>query len=132
MTPLMLVDDLMGRGVYLTVAGDALELDAPPNVVTDADVEALRANKQAVVAILRLDAGLSITDADAELLACEEIAPADVPMCDRCGRLCDVQTLAETWHCSHCDPAAAARRERTVRLMERAKSIRCYNQPCNG
>lgn len=41
----------------------------------------------------------------------------DVPGCETCGRYCDVQRLDGVWKCSRCDPEAAARRDRTERIV---------------
>jgi hypothetical protein len=49
MTPLALITDLSARGVIVTVAGNAIRLDAPVGVLTDADVAALRELKQQVL-----------------------------------------------------------------------------------
>lgn len=49
MTPLALITDLSARRVVVTVTGNAIELDAPAGVLTDADVTALRQLKQQVI-----------------------------------------------------------------------------------
>ncbi|TWT69717.1 hypothetical protein [Crateriforma conspicua] len=67
------------------------------------------------------------TEAAAELDALEEVDLDDVPVCS-CGRYCDVQTLDDAWHCSHCNPEEAEhRRKQTQRLLAAAKRIRKEN-----
>ena len=56
----------------------------------------------------------------------DEVSFDDVPVCS-CGRYCDVQTLDDAWHCSHCDPNAEERRNRTQRLLAAADRIRREN-----
>ena len=66
-------------------------------------------------------------EAAAELDALEEVDFDDVPVCS-CGRHCDVQTLDDKWHCSHCNPSEAEqRRKQTQRLLDAAKRIRREN-----
>jgi len=66
------------------------------------------------------------TEASALLDELEEVDFDDVPVCS-CGRYCDVQTLDDAWHCSHCDPNAEERRKRTQRLLAATKRIRREN-----
>jgi len=63
-------------------------------------------------------------DVAAECLSTDEVDPHDVPMCDRCGRLCDVLTCGDRWACSHCDPLADHRRQVTQQLLQKAEAIR--------
>lgn len=65
-------------------------------------------------------------EASALLDELEEVDFDDVPVCS-CGRYCDVQTLDDAWHCSHCDPNGEERRRRTRRLLATAKRIRREN-----
>lgn len=53
MTPLELLSDLEDRGVRLQAAGDWITFEAPRGVLQDAEREALRAHKAAVLALLR-------------------------------------------------------------------------------
>ncbi len=131
MTVETLLADLSARGVVVTVAGDSIELDAPAGVLTDDDVGALRESKPDIIRRLRLAEGLPIDDDAARLLAMDEVDPADVPTCTSCGRLCDVQTLDDAWHCTQGDPLAEARQQRTQRLLRRAAAIR-YTHKRNG
>ncbi|QDV44980.1 hypothetical protein Enr13x_48530 [Stieleria neptunia] len=131
MTLLALLTDLSARGVIVTVAGDAIELDAPADALTDDDVVALRESKPDIIRLLRLADGLPVDDDAAATLALDEVDPAGVPTCKSCGGLCDVQTLDDRWHCSHCDPLAEHRRRRTERLLRSAAAIR-YTGNRNG
>lgn len=54
----------------------------------------------------------------------EPIDPDSVPICPSCGRWCDVMTLAESWHCSRCDPKADERRRRTLRVLSLVSRFR--------
>ena len=74
------------------------------------------------------DDGPWIIDAEASALLdeLEEVDFDDVPVCS-CGRYCDVQTLDDKWHCSHCDPGADERRKRSQRLLATANRIRKEN-----
>ena len=66
-------------------------------------------------------------EAAAELDALEEVDFDDVPVCS-CGRYCDVQTLDDRWHCSHCNPKdAEQRRKQTQRLLAAAERVRHEN-----
>ena len=70
-----------------------------------------------------------IIDAEAAALLdeLEEVDLDDVPVCS-CGRYCDVQTLDDRWHCSHCHPTEAEqRRKQTQRLLAAANRIRLEN-----
>lgn len=71
-----------------------------------------------------------IIDAEAAAMLdeLEEVSFDDVPVCSR-GRYCDVQTLDDAWHCSHCDPNAEKRRKRTQRLLAATERIRRDNGP---
>lgn len=53
-----------------------------------------------------------------------EVVARDVPTCDRCGKLCDVQTIDHAWHCAACDPVADQRRRRTEKLLQHIAAIR--------
>lgn len=45
------------------------------------------------------------------------VDPGAVPACPSCGDLCDVQTLADAWRCSRCDPEDDLRRGLTLRVL---------------
>jgi hypothetical protein len=60
------------------------------------------------------------------------IDPNDVPTCETCGRLCDTLTVDDAWLCSRCDSVATIGRRKIERLMQQAKSIRCYDGRRNG
>ena len=124
MTVVELLFELESRGVMLFVDGNNLEFDAPHGTLTDADIDVLRTAKPEILRLHRLSNDEPIDDDAANLLSCVVVEPDDVPMCDRCGRFCDVQTLSGTWDCSNCDPMAAARQQKTLQLLERAESIR--------
>ncbi len=53
-----------------------------------------------------------------------EVDPNDVPLCDRCGKSCDVQTTDDAWHCAACDPQADQRKQRTKKLLQDIATIR--------
>jgi len=131
MTPDSLLADLSARGVVAVLAGDEIKLRAPAGSLTDDDVVVLRDHKPDVLRLLRLAEGLPIDDDAARLLAMDEVDPADVPTCTSCGRLCDVQSLDDAWHCTPCDPLAEARRRRTERLLRSVAAIR-YTHNRNG
>ena len=61
------------------------------------------------------------------------MAPDDLPTCDRCGDLCDTQTLDDRWHCSHCFPAESAiRRARSRQLMSRSAEMKARSRKEHG
>jgi len=131
MTPDILLADFVARGVVVAIAGDDIKLRAPAGSLTDADLDVLRDHKPDIIRLLRLADGLPIDDTAARLLAMDEVDPADVPTCTSCGRLCDVQTLDDAWHCTPCDPLAEDRRRRTEKLLRTAAAIR-YTHNRNG
>lgn len=51
-----ILGSLRGRGIMLWVSKGALYFDGPEDVVTEADVEALREHKQAIVATITREA----------------------------------------------------------------------------
>lgn len=131
MTPETLLAGLSARGVVVALDCGDIKLRGPAAAITDDDVVALRNHKRDVIRLLRLAEGLPIDDEAAALLAMDEVDPDDVPVCKSCGRLCDVQTLDDRWHCSPCDPNAGERRRRTERLLRSAAAIR-YTHNRNG
>lgn len=123
MTPETVLSDFADRGIVIALAGDDIKLSASKGVVTPEDVGTLRDHKPDVVRLLRLAEGLPIDDEAAALLGMDEVDPADLPACESCGRLCDVQTLDDRWNCSLCDPKADQRRRRTERLLRTTAAI---------
>lgn len=131
MTPETLLDDLSDRGVIVTALGDDIKLRGPIAAITDVDVSQLRASKPDVLRLLRLQAGLPADDEADAGLDMVELDPSEVPACASCGRLCDVQSLDDRWHCTPCDPLAEQRRQRTERLLRTSAAIR-YTGKCDG
>ncbi|MCP4886803.1 MAG: hypothetical protein GY904_09340 [Planctomycetaceae bacterium] len=131
MTPETVLSDFADRGIVIALAGNDIKLSASKGIVTPEDVGNLRNHKPDVIRLLRLAEGLPIDDEAAALLAMNEVDPAAVPVCESCGRLCDVQTLDNRWHCSPCDPKADERRRRTERLLRASAAIR-YTHTRNG
>ncbi len=124
MTPVEMLLELEDRGVQITLVGDSLSVDAPHGVLSEDDVQQLRDRKTDLVRLLRLAAGLTVDDEAAELLDCDEVDPDMVPVCESCGRYCDVETLDEIWICSRCDSEATTRKQRTLRILSRASQSR--------
>ena len=62
-----LIADLRARGVVLTAEGDSLRYDGPDGAITTEDLEGLRANKAAILALLR-EAPVAIS-AEAEAIS---------------------------------------------------------------
>ncbi len=131
MTPETLMMSFADRGIAVALAGDDIKLSASKGIVTPEDVGTLRNHKPDVIRLLRLADGLPIDDEAAAFLVMDEVDPADVPVCESCGRLCNVQTLDDAWHCSPCDPKADERRRRTERLLRASAAIR-YTHTRNG
>lgn len=55
MTLKTLLADFASRGVTITLVGESLEIDAPENVLTDADLNVLRSSKPDIIEHLRSD-----------------------------------------------------------------------------
>lgn len=118
-----LLADLESRNVLLTVVGGDLHYDAPSGVLSDADIDALKIAKPALLGLHLICEGDPEGMSADDLLGYVIANPSDIPLCDRCGRFCDVQTLAESWHCSNCDPLADARKQRTMHLLESVQRL---------
>ncbi|TWT69452.1 hypothetical protein [Crateriforma conspicua] len=131
MTPDTLLTNFADRGIVIALAGDDIKWSASKGIVTPGDVGTLRDHKPGMIRLLRLAEGLPADDDAAQLLSMDEVDPADVPVCDSCGRLCDVQRLDDAWHCSRCDPKADERRRRTEGLLRSSAAIR-YTSKRNG
>lgn len=131
MTPETLLNDFADRGIVIALAGDNIKLSASKGIVTPEDVGTLRDHKPDVVRLLRLAEGLPVDEEAAALLAMDEVDPADVPVCESCGRLRGVIRGDGSWYCSPCDPNSEERRKRVERLLRKAAAIR-YNQKRNG
>ncbi|WDQ19015.1 hypothetical protein [Rhodopirellula sp. P2] len=131
MTPETLITGLVARGVRVSIDGDDIKLGGRVAAITDDYLGMLRESKPEIMRLLRLAEGLPGDDDAAQLLAMDEVDPANVPTCLSCGQLCDVQTLDDVWHCTSCDPLAEARRQGTEDLLRSAAAIR-YTQNRNG
>ncbi|WDQ15725.1 hypothetical protein [Rhodopirellula sp. P2] len=131
MTPDTLLAGFSARGIIVTLVGDDIKLRARDGILTDDDVIVLRDSKSDVLRWLRVAEGLPVDDDAAELLSLDEVDPSEIPTCESCGRLNDVQTGGSKWHCSQCDPSAESRRQLASRLIRSAHSIR-YTDKRNG
>ena len=131
-----IIDALTCRGVILRLVGDAIEYDAPVGSITDADIVALRNAKAAIVNLMRSRGSDQIGEAFDPIADALEVDPADVPHCDRCGELCDSESVDGRWHCTPCDPVAAERRRYVTRelighveRLRRRDRTRLSNEP---
>lgn len=126
-----LLDDFTARGIFVSVRGDSIHLDAPAKSLTETDLLNVQTIKPEIVRLHRLASGLPADDSKARLLDVEFYDPADLPTCLSCGRLMDIQTLDDKWHCSHCDPNAERRRKHTEKWLGNAYKVR-YIHDSNG
>lgn len=132
MTADLLLVNLAARGVSVTADGGSIELDAEAGVLTDDDLRALKDQKRGVLRLLRLAEGSPVDESASRLLAMDQLAPSDLPICATCGRLSDTETMDSAWHCSRCDTSAKYRHEETQRWLRNAETIRNYHQHSNG
>ncbi|QDV71736.1 hypothetical protein Poly24_54760 [Rosistilla carotiformis] len=72
-----LLDNLAELGAVLSIRGNDLDIDAPAGVLTDRDIEALRAAKPELLRLQRIAEGLPPSEAAAECLEWIAIDPAE-------------------------------------------------------
>ena len=95
--------ELSAMGVWAICPGPGrIKLVCDTGMAPSEAVELAKSHKSALIDVLwpSIDEGLGSID----FAALDELDSADVPMCDRCTRFCDVQSLDNSWNCSHCDP----------------------------
>lgn len=124
MTATELLISLERRGVSVSSVDGNLRIDHQEVPLTADDIARLKHHKQELVELLRP----TPTPAPLGIDQWEEISPEIIPTCWECQSLCDVETVAGTWHCSRCDPDAESRRLKTEQLLALSRVLKAKNK----